>query len=319
MPRPPAQGDGRVAVVIASTVTSEIHGRATLAGASYVESFKAGAEPSLLRDGMSRREAARLGGLRRVALHGLPGTPESRRRGGLASAAKQQSRVDVRTHGGWCTRKPIVAPSLSTDLAEFIGIFLGDGGFRSRWQIGISFNRHTERSYAAFIQQLIWRLFNVEARLYVRESSADLIVSSVALGDLLEELGLRRGPKQKTVKDIPAWIRASRDFRIACLRGLMDTDGCVFRHRYRVNGTWYAYPKLGFAGAIAPLCRFVLETLRELGITAYTHQRGQRVFVYSTNAVREYFRSVGTHNDHHQKRLEQYVGEVPKWLTGAVC
>jgi hypothetical protein len=110
---------------------------------------------------------------------------------------------------------------------------------------------------------------------------------------------------------------------MACLRGLMDTDGCVFRHGYRIKGTAYSYPKLGFALASRCLTHFVQRSFQYIGLPAYLHQNGQRVFIYSRKAVMMYFAVIGTHNPRYRYRFETYLREsqerYPRGRTGAVC
>lgn len=261
----------------------------------------------VLPEHWSTEKASRLGGLRRVTLYGSPGTAEGRRRGGLAAQATLNTQARLVPRGGWKVRKTILIPAHSEKLAEFFGIMLGDGCIRNGWQVGISFNQHGDQPYALFIQQLIKQLFGLEASCVIRPSSADLVISSVALVDFLREHGFPAGSKCETLTEVPGWIRDVTEFRVACLRGLMDTDGCVFRHRYRVNGKEYSYPKLGFAAAISCLTQFVAETFRQLALRAHIHQQGQRVFVYSWKDVIRYFEVVGTHNPRYQQRFESYA------------
>ena len=261
----------------------------------------------LLPEYWSVQKASRLGGLRHVALYGPPGTPEGRRRGGLAAQAIFQARTSVHPKGGWKLRKPILVPARGEELAEFMGIMLGDGCIRNPWQAGVSFNQHGDRPHAEFIRTLIKQLFGLDAAYYIRPSSADLIISSAALVSFLQEQGFPKGSKCETLTQVPRWIQEAQNLRNACLRGLMDTDGCVFRHRYRINGKEYSYPKLAFAAAIPCLTQFVLENLQALDIPAYVHQQGQRVFVYSRKAVVRYFKVIGTHNPRYRQRFEEYA------------
>ena len=212
--------------------------------------------------------------------------------------------------GGWTTRKTIRIPECSEGLAEFVGIFLGDGGFRNSWQVTVSFNHRADMAYAEFIRELVRRLFDLDAARYIRPrwGSADLVISSTALVEFLESIGLPRGRKSAVIHAVPSWITSVDAYRLACLRGLMDTDGCVYQHRYAVHGKTYAYPKLCFAGSIPSLCRFVEESFHQLGLRPYTHPNGQRIYVTSVDAVHRYFDVVSTHNPRYQERFRQFSG-----------
>ena len=201
---------------------------------------------SILPEHWSVHKAARRGGLRRAALHGPLGTLESRRRGGLVTAALIREHPNWARQRGITVRKTIRVPAHSEELAEFIGIFLGDGGFRNAWQVAISFNIHGDRPYARFIRTLVQQLFGLQPTWCVRPSlgAGDLLISSTSLVEFLEGMGWRSQRKSSSSISIPAWVESTMAYRVACLRGMMDTDGSVYPHRYRVNGKWYTYPKL---------------------------------------------------------------------------
>ena len=184
---------------------------------------------TLLPEHWSVQKAARLGGLRRAALHGPLGTFESRQRGGRVTGSLIRNHPELARQRSLNTRKVIRIPPRSEELAEFIGIFLGDGGFRNAWQITISFNMHADRAYAEFIHALIKRLFGLDVTWQIREffGSGDLLISSIALVEFFERVGLHRGRKTPISVAVPDWIESEKDYRIACLRGLMDTDGSI--------------------------------------------------------------------------------------------
>lgn len=82
------------------------------------------------------------------------------------------------------------------------------------------------------------------------------------------------------------------------MRGLMDTDGGVFLHRYKVNGKGYAYKKISFSNRSVPLLFFVANTLHELGFTPKIIDKieNKKVWLYNEQEVKRYLQIVGTHN-----------------------
>lgn len=273
--------------------------------------------------------AGQLGGKRRYELHGPLGTPESRRQGGLKSAAAAALHPDLRRGAGFQTRKAIRIPERSEPLAEFLGIMLGDGGVRSRWQAAISFNGREDHAHAAWICQLIQELFSITPfySFGKQPGAADLVMSSVALVEFLVSCGVPNGHKIRNGVAIPAWIVENLSYRRACVRGLMDTDGSVYPHRYRVNGVHYQYPKMCFASASPPLLQGVREILRGDGYHPRINRNGRCVYLERQEDVDRYFAEIGTHNPRYQRRYERFKairgkearGEVPKWLTGIAC
>lgn len=198
--------------------------------------------------------------------------------------------------------KPIRRPKASPLLAEFIGIVMGDGGITQR-QVTITLHHTDDRAYAAFVTRLIKRLFGVTPRIYhaPKDSVLDIVVSRTELVRYLHALGLPIGNKVRQRIDIPGWIIKDPALSLACIRGLIDTDGCVFTHRYRVRGKLYTYKKISFTSRSKPLLNSVGRILSLLGIVVRTTQYD--VFIDSVSDVKKYFMQVRPHN---QKHLNRY-------------
>ena len=270
---------------------------------------------------MGLNSRARLGGLRRVELYGNPGTPEGRAKGGKRTVEIfHKNPADAK---GFVLRKSIVYPLRSKELAEFIGIMLGDGGLPGTHQITITLNRKTDREYFNFIVALLKKLFSVDCSVRYRKKGLgiDIVVSSTSLVDFLVESGLTTGSKVRNQASVPDWIDAEQDYRISCLRGLMDTDGGLYRHQYLVAGKKYEYLKLCFTNYSRPLLKFVHRTLEILGVKASL--KSNHVSVYSKESVKRYFEIVGSSNPKHLDKFRRTFfiirGEVPERPIGAAC
>ncbi len=265
---------------------------------------------TVLPEHWSAPKAARLGGLRHGQLYGSPGTPEGRQRGGQNSQKLFRASPDYFRLKGVAVRKEVPLPSLSSELAEFIGIMLGDGGMTSR-QATVSFNR-LDVAYADYVQEMVKKLFRMTAaKIFDRKDQVVyLVMSGVELVERLETRGLQRGHKVKHQVDIPDWVWRCREYQISCLRGLMDTDGCVYRHCYAVNGKVYTYVKLCLTNYSRPLLNSAKKLFEGLGLFPTLHKDGHRLYLHDTTATRRYFELVGTHNPRYRQRFEQFVGEV---------
>lgn len=262
---------------------------------------------------------SRLGGLRRVALHGNPGTKEGRSKGGKRTVQLFHQDPELARSLGFAVRKEIHCPDRSSELAEFIGIILGDGGVRSKHQCFITFDYRTDLKHAKYICSMIRDLFSVDGSIRKRKNNngADVIISSTNLIEFLLKQGIVSGNKVKNQVDVPAWVKARSEYRIACLRGLMDTDGGVYSHSYKAGAKSYKYLKLSFTNCSKPLLNFALDALSALNIKASLS--GHHVAVYSTLGVKKYFKEVGSHNSKHIDRFKAHFGEVPEWPNGAAC
>lgn len=199
--------------------------------------------------------------------------------------------------------KSFVKPQRSVDLAECIGILMGDGGI-SPYQVVVSLNHIDDLEYSNYVVRLMEILFGVKPQVYHREDKSvlNITISRTRLVKYLHALGLPVGNKIAQGLDIPAWIRKNKKFTVACIRGLVDTDGCVFTHRYRSKGVWYSYKKLSFTSASEPLLNSVHESLKDMGMSPRL-TRTRDVRLDSTADVEQYFRLVGTHNPKHLRRF----------------
>lgn len=200
------------------------------------------------------------------------------------------------------TPRPIRKPRKSEDLAEFVGIMMGDGGL-STYQATVSLHQIDDADFSAYVSGQFKKLFDVVPSIYDRERELlrTIVASRIELVRYLHVLGLPLGNKVKQQFDMPPWVKKNRRFLIACIRGLVDTDGCIFTHRYQVKGTWYSYKKLSFTTASRPLLRSVYRSLKSLGMNPRT-ARGKDVRLDSRADMKLYFELIGTSNPKHLRR-----------------
>lgn len=196
-------------------------------------------------------------------------------------------------------RKPINKPPKSSDLAEFVGIMLGDGGITSK-QVHITLHNRDDKEYIKFVCQIIKKLFNRTPNVNKHRCPlvSRIVVSSMDLIDYLIGLGLKRGNKIKQQIDIPGWIKRDKQYAIACLRGLIDTDGCIFTHKYKVNGKWYSYKKLAFASHSQSLRQSLFNILKNNGLSPRFAQE-KDVRLDSIKDMQRYFKIFNSHNSKH--------------------
>jgi len=204
------------------------------------------------------------------------------------------------------TSLPFKKPRLSKELAEFVGILLGDGGISDR-QITITLHRITDNEYSKFVRKMIERLFNIKIGEYCRkESLADnIVISRIGIVNFLEAIGLRRGNKVKHQVDVPQWIKGSNNFKVACLRGLIDTDGCVIIHKYKSKDKMYCYKKLSFTSRSFPLLNSVKNFLTELEIKCRITKDNYEVRVDTKKDIERYFEMIGSNNQKHLMRYRK--------------
>lgn len=203
--------------------------------------------------------------------------------------------------------KAVHKPKYYTELAEFVGIMMGDGGI-SEYQVVVTLHHVDDLKYASYVTKLIEKLFRVKPRVYhlFKKSVNNIVVSRKELVQYSHELGLPIGNKVKQKFDIPEWIKLNQNYSIACLRGLVDTDGCVFTHKYQVKGTWYAYKKLSFTSASKPLQQSVHDLLQKLEF--HPRMAGEDVRLDRVEDMKRYFKLIGSHNPKHLRRYKSTLG-----------
>ncbi len=249
----------------------------------------------------ARKKRNRIGGIARFKKYGNPGTEEGRKKGGLNSIKKLRE-----------SRKIPIAkiyniPSRSVSLAEFVGIMLGDGGITTS-QCTITLNSISDIDYISFVSNLANQLFGEKPKTFKKRdcNAVVLYYNSVFLTRYFCSIGLVVGNKVKQQVGVPEWITTNLEYKIACLRGLMDTDGGVFLHRYLVNGKKYVYKKISFSNRSLPLLNFVYETLSELGFAPKIINKveNKKVWLYNESEINRYLKEIGSNN----KRLLKYGG-----------
>ncbi|MCX5712779.1 MAG: hypothetical protein NTY47_06970, partial [Candidatus Omnitrophica bacterium] len=188
-----------------------------------VSSFSIPKIVNILPEYWSAKKFARKGALRRHELYGDVDTLEGRRRGGINAQCLFRSNPKYAALHCIKTRKPINEPKLSIELAEFIGIMLGDGGMTD-YQINITFNTQTDKEYGIYINKLLKRLFLISpVTINTNCDNADrIIASSKNLVQFLQEKGLKIGNKVKQRVDVPVWVLKNKNYVKSCLRGLID-------------------------------------------------------------------------------------------------
>lgn len=217
---------------------------------------------------------------------------------------------DELTHKNKSHRKPAILPTKCNELAEFIGIMLGDGGIHTPWQATITVNWVADKDYAEHVANLCYSLFNIYPSIYKRKktNAAVIRLSSTSVVEYLIKLGLHRGNKLKQGLAIPEWIMRRRSYRLACVRGLVDTDGCIFMHKHKIKGKEYRNIGLTFTSYSPELIEQVAEILAEVKIMPHITERHRDIYLYRADAVSRYLETIGTSNPRITSVYENWKG-----------
>ena len=196
-------------------------------------------------------------------------------------------------------RKAVTLPRHSIAFAEFMGIMMGDGGINNPWQANITLNSEADASYINYVKELPRVLFGIDPVVRKRKERQATVISiaSTSVVDFLVESGLPRGNKIKGGLHIPLWIWEKPAYRKACVRGLMDTDGCLYIHKHQVLGKQYENIGLCFTAYAPVLMEQVAAAFVESGIMPHISRQGRCLYLYQESAVARYLKIYGTSND----------------------
>lgn len=176
---------------------------------------------------------------------------------------------------------------------------MGDGGINNDWQAKITLNSVADSEYSNYVAALGERLFGIAPAILKRKAcqAVDIIFSSTSLVDFLVFEGLPRGNKLSAGLHMPDWVLNESAYRIACMRGLMDTDGCLYIHVHTVAGKEYQNIGLCFSTYSPLLMDQVGQLFEEFSIIPHITKDGRMLYVYRAEAIARYLDVFGTSNE----------------------
>ena len=127
---------------------------------------------------------------------------------------------------------------------------------------------------------------------------------SKCVGKILILIGLKEGNKVKNNVKIPEWIFSNKIFLRSVLRGLFDTDGCV----YRKYGN---YAQISFKFAGNALIDSTRKALLELDFNPTNIQTGHsskggidwKFYLSRQEEIKKFFLEIKPANEKHMLRL----------------
>lgn len=262
--------------------------------------------PQILSDHWHISCAAEKGGRKRYELYGPFGTPESRKKGGLRSAQKQCALPN-----GFQKLKPIYTPRRSAELAEFLGIMQGDGHLAT-YQVLIATNSETDVKHARFVGRLGKKLFGIAPRISTRkdEKTIRVVFSSKNMVASLKKFGMPIGNKLDHGLSIPKWIAASTKYKKAFIRGLFDTDGCLFLDKHRTKHKLYEHIGWMITSVSPHFREQIVQTMYELGFRPSCQPSQISVFLRRQVDIRRFFDEVGSSNKKHLDRYHSFQQRI---------
>lgn len=193
--------------------------------------------------------------------------------------------------------RPITAPK-NVETAELVGAIIGDGNIYVNKQynvynLRIFADSRRERPWLEYLGKIISN--NLKCRWALkknpRKNCVFLTIQSRPMVDALISLGLEPGNKLKGGKGIPDWIKQNNHFLKACIRGLIDSDGSV----YRLTPNFPHLTQLSFKSANRRLLNEVRESLISLGFHP-SRITGIAIYLTRQGEIIRYSKEIGFKN-----------------------
>ncbi len=183
----------------------------------------------------------------------------------------------------------------SVDLAEFIGILLGDGHITPT-QVTVTLG--TKDEFIDYVAQLMKKLFGDTPKIITTNDNGKVVyIGSTVLVRWLLAMGLVFN-KVKHQVGIPRWCLSRRSYMKRVIRGLIDTDGSVYRLRDGVQ--------ISFCNRSRPLLESARSILLNLGYSP-SKISGYNIYLTRRGDLIKYFNEVGFSNRKHQKRFLEFT------------
>jgi len=211
-------------------------------------------------------------------------------------------------------KRELTLPKMvSQELAEFIGIIIGDGYIyhkKNIFIVGIVGSPKKDAEYFAHIQSLIYRLFNIRTSFKKIGRGLRLVFHSKGVFYFLTSvIGLMYGDGKGEKITIPVIISSNNEIMPGLLRGLFDTDGTIFTSD-KIGCP--DYPCIELATTSLKLAQQVKKELISLGfrvanIRNYKSKLSKlityKVSLYGKGNMALWFNKIGFSNPNKQNRL----------------
>ena len=200
--------------------------------------------------------------------------------------------------------KPIRIPKLNEKLAELIGAYIGDGTL-TKYFIRITGDYRYDLPYFSYLNMLVLKLFKINTRVYKSKlyNTCNFAIFSKNICSFLnKEFGLKFGDKLRNNTLIPNRILQDRKLALACLRGLIDTDGCVSRRGRNAEEL-----SISFFSANPNLINQVKKISDREGFFSYVSKNKTEIGTNSRGKALLYFKKVGSSNLRHIVRFNEFL------------
>lgn len=189
-------------------------------------------------------------------------------------------------------------------LAELVGIILGDGSFYVKLpmaELDIAFNIY-EEDYIKYVKNLLESIIKTKVykKYQIKQHCLHLRICKRTIVLALLKVSIIK-PGSKIIKKvkIPKWILSKKDLLKYCLRGLIDTDGSVFRMSQKDANR----ARISFKNKNNFLLNQVRNSFIKLGFHPSNITYNQ-IFLSRKEDIRRYCNEIGFSNKKHRDKIK---------------
>ncbi len=199
-------------------------------------------------------------------------------------------------------------------LAEFAGAVLGDGHVeynkeKGVYHIRIAGDLVKDKDYHInYLRDIIEKTFNLKASEIKRLKSNErfLDIYSINIVKFFMSMGINPGDKIRNQSTIPVWIWKDKKFLMACVRGLIDTDGSVFR----MSNQDPNLIRINFTNHNITLLNDTRKAFLNLGFHPSKIINNRQFHISRQDEIKKYLKEIGFSNKKHKDRLKMMKSPV---------
>jgi intein/homing endonuclease len=183
---------------------------------------------------------------------------------------------------------------------ELVGILIGDGNLwsnRTHWRIEVTGDKQKDRSYLlSYVKPLFENYTSSKIIVRKRQRALRLRVCSKELFHILTSLGLKQ--RREKILNLSFLKKLDISKRLLVLRGLVDTDGSVYKNKRGIT-----YVQIATVSEF--LAKWIKETLEKVNFKPHISRCSDkrpnrkdvfRVYVYGPLEIERWLKIIGFSN-----------------------
>jgi intein/homing endonuclease len=188
-------------------------------------------------------------------------------------------------------------------FAEFVGTIIGDGNIYDKGPsyVEICGDPKLDFDYMTRLSKIIERRFSFKNKIVVRHGGLRLRINNKNLVELLKDIGIPAGTKKGSNALIPKIFLSDYKLTTSCIRGIFDTDGCIFYDKRKIYKQPYVRICLHMKNRI--LLKQIARILNKRGIKASINSNGFNLSINGFKEVIKFLENIGFSNTRHTKRI----------------